>query len=68
MNLNGGNDPGAITCSGAVEAVRAFHLEQKCALGDEGLKLRLVGSSLGGFIVARCAICVLLFLYTTIYC
>ncbi|CAM9362077.1 unnamed protein product [Ectocarpus fasciculatus] len=55
LNLNGGDDPGAITCSGAVEAVRAFHLEQKCALDDQGLKLRLVGSSLGGFIVARYA-------------
>lgn len=55
LNLNGpGNDPGAISCSGALEAVRTFHLEQKAASGDPGLKLRLVGSSLGGFIVARC--------------
>ncbi|CAM9218050.1 unnamed protein product [Scytosiphon promiscuus] len=56
LNLNGpGNDPGAISCSGALEAVRTFHLEKKTASGDPGLKLRLVGSSLGGFIVARYA-------------
>lgn len=56
LNLNGvDNDPGAITCSGAVEAVRAFHLDQKSASGDPGLKLRLAGSSLGGYIVARSA-------------
>lgn len=47
------NDPGSITCSGALEAVRAFHADQKTALGDPDLKLRLVGSSLGGYIVAR---------------
>lgn len=47
------DDPGSITCSGAVEAVRAFHLKQKSASGNPGLKLRLVGSSLGGFISAR---------------
>lgn len=56
LNLNGeDDDPGAITCSGAVEAVRAFHLDQKSALGNPGLKLRLAGSSLGGYIVARSA-------------
>lgn len=61
LNLNGeDNDPGAITCSGAVEAVRAFHLDQKSALGNPGLKLRLAGSSLGGYIVARSATMVFL--------
>jgi len=47
------NDPGSITCSGALEAVRAFHVDQKTTLSDPDLKLRLVGSSLGGYIVAR---------------
>ncbi len=47
------HDPGSITCSGALEAVRAFHMDQKTALDDPDLKLRLVGSSLGGYIVAR---------------
>eukprot|EP00903_Cladosiphon_okamuranus_P011593 g10903.t1 len=56
LNLNAvEDDPGSITCSGAVEAVRAFHLEQKSVAGDPGLKLRIVGSSLGGFISARYA-------------
>lgn len=55
LNLNGeDNDPGAITCSGALKAVRQFHLDRKSAVGDPGLKLRLAGSSLGGYIVARC--------------
>lgn len=54
LNLNGAdNDPGAITCSGALQAVRDFHLEKKATAGDPGLKLRLVGSSLGGYVVAR---------------
>lgn len=54
LNLNGAeNDPGAITCSGAVQAVRDFHLEKKAAAGDPELKLRLVGSSLGGYVAAR---------------
>lgn len=58
LNLNGPeNDPGAISCSGALEAVRTFHLEKKDKCGDAGLKLRLAGSSLGGFIVARCVAC-----------
>eukprot|EP00752_Nemacystus_decipiens_P010512 g9362.t1 len=56
LNLNAvEDDPGSITCSGAVEAVRAFHLEQKSVSGNSGLKLRLIGSSLGGFISARYA-------------
>ncbi|CAN0461246.1 unnamed protein product, partial [Ascophyllum nodosum] len=56
LNLNGpDNDPGGITCSGALEAVRQFHLDKKTSLGDPGLKLRLTGSSLGGYIVARYA-------------
>lgn len=56
LNLNGkDNDPGRISCSGALDAVRQFHLEKKSASGDPGLKLRLVGSSFGGHIVARCA-------------
>lgn len=55
LNLNAvEDDPGSITCSGAVEAVRAFHLEQKSSSGEPDLKLRLVGSSLGGYISARC--------------
>lgn len=56
LNLNGEDkDPGAITFSGAVKAVRAFHLDQKSALGKPDLKLRLAGSSLGGYVVARWA-------------
>lgn len=56
LNLNGeDDDPGAITCSGAVGAVRAFHLGHKSASGNPGLKLRLAGSSLGGYIAARSA-------------
>lgn len=56
LNLNGGDgsDAGAMTISGALKAVRQFHLDRKSTLADPGLKLRLVGSSLGGFIVARC--------------
>lgn len=59
LNLNGedSNDLGAITISGALKAVRQFHLDRKSTLGDPGLKLRLVGSSLGGYIVARCGNC-----------
>lgn len=54
LNLNGkNNDLGAITCSGALDAIRQFHLETKRASGNPGLKLRLAGSSLGGFLVAR---------------
>lgn len=54
LNLNGAdNDPGAMACSRALQAVRDFHLEKKAIAGDPGLKLRLVGSSLGGYIVAR---------------
>ncbi|CAM9525562.1 unnamed protein product, partial [Laminaria digitata] len=57
LNLNGedGSDAGAMTISGALKAVRQFHLDRKSTLADPGLKLRLVGSSLGGFIVARYA-------------
>eukprot|EP00904_Undaria_pinnatifida_P010181 jgi/Undpi1/6293/HiC_scaffold_20.g08777.m2 len=57
LNLNGedSSDVGAITISGALKAVRQFHLDRKSTLGDPGLKLRLVGSSLGGYIVARYA-------------
>lgn len=56
LNLNGAdNDPGAMACSRALQAVRDFHLEKKAIAGDPGLKLRLVGSSLGGYIVARYA-------------
>lgn len=60
LNLNGedSSDMGAITISGALEAVRRFHLDRKSTLGDPDLKLRLVGSSLGGYIVARCGILV----------
>lgn len=55
LNLNGvDNDPGAITFAGGLQAVRDFYLERKAAVGDPRLKLRLVGGSLGGYIVARC--------------
>lgn len=54
LNLNGeGSGPGAMLISGALQAVRQFHTDKKSAVGDPGLKLRLTGSSLGGFIVAR---------------
>lgn len=65
LNLNGvEDDHGSITCSGAVQAVRAFHLDRKSVSGDPGLKLRLVGSSLGGFISARSS-CVINYTYRT---
>lgn len=54
LNLNGPDqDPGALTCSGALKAVRQFHLDKKVELDNPALKLRLTGSSFGGYIVAR---------------
>lgn len=50
LNLNGEDgNMGAITISGGLKTVRRFHLD------NPGLKLRLGGSCLGGYIVARCS-------------
>lgn len=58
LNLNGeDNDPGAISIAGALKAVRDFHVDKKAAASDPGLKLRLMGSSLGGYITSRCVCC-----------
>ncbi|CAM9153757.1 unnamed protein product [Choristocarpus tenellus] len=54
LNLNGGDDPGGISFSGGVEVVRTLFEDKKQVLGD-GIKLRLIGSSLGGYVVARYA-------------
>ncbi|CAM9969069.1 unnamed protein product [Discosporangium mesarthrocarpum] len=54
LNLNGGDDPGGISYSGAINAVKSFYIDEQRRLGTE-IRLRLIGSSLGGYVVARYA-------------
>eukprot|EP00639_Heterosigma_akashiwo_P018490 CAMPEP_0206401390 /NCGR_PEP_ID=MMETSP0294-20121207/26235_1 /ASSEMBLY_ACC=CAM_ASM_000327 /TAXON_ID=39354 /ORGANISM="Heterosigma akashiwo, Strain CCMP2393" /LENGTH=228 /DNA_ID=CAMNT_0053858069 /DNA_START=115 /DNA_END=798 /DNA_ORIENTATION=- len=56
LNLNGGPDASTLTYSGALDAVAAHHRRlQARSPGGRPVKLRLVGSSLGGYVAARYA-------------
>ncbi|CAM9451133.1 unnamed protein product [Chrysoparadoxa australica] len=57
LNLNSGPDKGGISYSGGIQAIRDYweSCQAEAAVSRQTVKLRLVGSSLGGYVVARYA-------------